>query len=330
MENRLRVGISMDPQVLGRVFGPAELDRLGELADLTDPPLLDLSTAQTADVDVLVTGWGAEYLDGAVLDRMPRLRAVLHAAGSVKHHLDPQVWVRGIAVSSAVQANAVPVAEFAFSMILLAGKRVLQVIDRDRRTRTQSPPEDSFPDLGNYGKRVGLIGASRIGRLVIEWLRPTAFEVVVHDPYLSAAEADRLGVGAVGLDELVSTSDIVSVHAPDLPETHHLLDAGRIGMLKPGATLINTARAALIDHQALLARLRRGDLFAILDLIDPEPLPADSPWWDLPNVILTPHIAGSLGTELHRLADTALEELARLTNGLPLRFPVGADLSRSA
>ncbi|BAS12493.1 D-3-phosphoglycerate dehydrogenase [Arthrobacter sp. Hiyo8] len=172
--------------------------------------------------------------------------------------------------------------------------------------------------MGNYRKRVGIIGASKIGRHVIRLLAPYELDVVVADPYLDAAEAAAIGVELVTLDELVASSDVVSLHAPSLPSTKNLIDAGRIEGLRPGATFINTSRGDLVDQGALLARVERGDIYAVLDVTTPWVLPADSGFYAHPNVLLTPHIAGSLGNELERMAASTVQEALRLSRAPPL------------
>ncbi|HWU27805.1 MAG TPA: NAD(P)-dependent oxidoreductase, partial [Microbacterium sp.] len=124
---------------------------------------------------------------------------------------------------------------------------------------------------------------------------------------------------------------VLSLHAPALPSTHHMISVRELAALPDGATVINTARGALLDHDALVAECRTGRLDAVLDVTDPEPLPLDSPLLDLPNVALTPHLAGSLGTETRRLTDSALDELQAYASGVPLLYPMDAvSLARSA
>jgi phosphoglycerate dehydrogenase-like enzyme len=295
--------------------------------NLADPALADLF----GRAEILLTGWGAPRLDAAALDRMPRLRYVAHAAGTVKDVVTGAVWDRGIRVSSAAAANAVPVAEFTLAAILFANKGVWALQAHYRTTRSWELWSNVVPGLGNYHKTVGLVGASRIGRRVAELLGPHDLEVLVADPYLSDAEAAALGVRLVDLDELVSTADVVSLHAPSLPETHHLFDAARLGRLPDGAWLINTARGALVDHDALEAELVSGRISAVIDVTEPEVLPADSPLYDLPNVVLTPHIAGSQAAETQRMTDLAIDEIERFLAGEPLQHEVRrSDLDRIA
>jgi len=333
---RLRTVIAMNRQVADKLIDEDTRARLVAVSD-TDPDLVvdDFTTPAArralADADVLFTGWGCPPVDEQVLRDAPRLRAVVHVAGSVKHHVTDACWRRGIAVSSAAAANALPVAEYTVAAVLMSNKRVPAIADRFRRSRVWLDWQAEFPWLGNYRLRVGVVGASKIGRRVIELLRPFDLDVVVADPYLAASEAKSLGVALTSLDDLVSTSHVVSLHAPELPETKHLMDARRLALMPTGATLINTSRGSLVDTGALITELRDGRLHAVLDVTDPDVLPTDSPLFTTPNLVLTPHIAGSLGNELSRMTALALDELGRLARGVPLAHQVAREvLDRSA
>ncbi|MDX2595748.1 hydroxyacid dehydrogenase [Streptomyces sp. WI03-4A] len=335
MPERPQALLAMTARNVPHVFPPDLLARLRESVDV-DPALVahdfadDRVRRVLARTEILITGWGCPRLDTAALDAAPRLRAVLHAAGSVKGFTTPEVWRRGIAVSSAAAANALPVAEYTLAMILLTGKNVLAARDLLRADRTH-PYGDILPGVGNHGRRVGVVGASRIGRRLIELLRPHDLRVSLTDPYADPAEAARLGVDLLPLDELLRASDIVTLHAPDTPETRHLLGARELALMPGGSVLINTARGALVDHDALIAELRTGRLSAVLDVTDPEPLPADSPLFDLPNAFVTPHLAGSQGNEVSRLGLTVVEEAERLSTGERLLYAVDqAALDRAA
>ncbi|MGR8008861.1 hydroxyacid dehydrogenase [Streptomyces hypolithicus] len=321
--------LAMAPGVADRLLTGRHRARLAELAR-TDPYLVahDLTApgppvaAALAEAEVLFTCWGATPLTADVLDAAPHLRAVVHAAGSVKHHITQACWDRGIAVTSAAAANALPVAEYTLAAILFAGKRVLHTAARYRALRTDHDWHSELHGAGNHRRTVGIIGASRIGRRVIGLLGPFDLDVLLYDPYVTAPEAAALGVGLASLDELCARSSVVSVHAPQLPATHHLIGARQLAAMPAGATLVNTARGSLVDESALLPELVSGRLNAVLDVTDPEIPPLDSPLYELPNVLLTPHIAGSLGDELHRMADQCLDELERYAAGLPFADPV--------
>ncbi|MBT2395933.1 hydroxyacid dehydrogenase [Streptomyces sp. ISL-100] len=329
----------MSAETRAAVFGRHALHRLDRIAEL-DPGLLvtdftdpdDVQRRRLYEAEVLLTGWGCPPLDRAALRRMPELKAVVHAAGSVKHHITEACWQRGIAVTTAAAANALPVAEYTVAAVLFANKRVLDGAHAYRQQRGGHVNLlDRFPGVGNYRRTIGIVGASRIGRRVIELLGPFDLRVLVHDPYLGADEARALGADLVDLDSLALRSDIVSLHAPELPATRHLFDAPRLSLMPDGATLINTARGSLVDTEALTKELKAARLHAVLDHTEPEVLPADSPLYDLPNVLLTPHLAGSIGGELYRLADAALDELELYARGLPFRHRVDPrTLERSA
>jgi phosphoglycerate dehydrogenase-like enzyme len=336
MRARPIVVLAMAPALTPELFAPEHHARLAALAELPDPTPLtrfDDERAATllASAEVLLTGWGSPRIDTTVLARAPHLAVIIHAAGTVKGHVDRRCFERGVRVSSAAAANAVPVAEFTIAAILLAGKRAFRLQRRYAEVRNFRLWWNEVPPIGNYKKVVGIVGASRIGRLVMQHLLAFDFAVLVADPFLSAAAAATLGAEKTELDELLRRADVVSLHAPSLPETQHLLDARRLALLRDGAVLINTARGALVDGEALTRELVAGRIDAVIDTTDPEILPADSLLYDLPNVFLTPHIAGAMGTETQRMTTLALDEIERFANGEPLAHEIKLeDLARIA
>ena len=243
----------------------AELCELGPVA--LAPSVLDTNETRTvlAEAEILVTGWGSRLVDADVLATAPRLRAVVHTAGSVRSVVTPEVFARGVVVSSQAWANALPVAEYTLAMILLSAKGVLRMQDRYREVRGRVDVQAELDGWGTYRLRVGIIGASTIGRRVIELLRPFDLDVALYDPTVSADEA------------------------------------------------------------ALVRELKSGRISAVLDVTWPEPPSPDSPLWPLPNVILTPHVAGSLGNELGRMGASAVREVARICGGEALHHEVDAD-----
>ncbi|MFG3256149.1 hydroxyacid dehydrogenase [Streptomyces sp. NPDC048172] len=329
MTVRPRAALAMSPRAAEAVMTPDARGALGEVTDLSPTLLDDFRTDEArrtlADVEILVTGWGCPPLDEAALQRAPRLRAVAHTAGTVRGHVTEAAWRRGLAVSSAASANALPVAEYTVAMILLAGKRVLESADAYRTARARSDWLHPDPRRGNYRRTVGILSASLIGRRVIELLRPYDLTVLLHDPYVSEDEAERLGVGLVPLTELFGRSDVLSVHTPLLPATRGLVSRPLLAALRDDATLINTARGAVVDQDALTDELRAGRLRAVLDVTEPDELPPDHPLWECRNALITPHIAGSQGNELARLADLAIAEVRRWAAGEGFAHPVHHD-----
>lgn len=326
---RPRAALAMFPWAAKHVVGPAERERLSRVVDLVDEAPLttfddERATGVLAEVELLLTCWGAPTIDDAVLALAPRLRAVVHAAGTVKGFVSPACWERGVRVTSVAAANAVPVAEYTLAVILLANKSAFTARERYRSTRTMPRPQPGDPVPGNLGKRIGIIGASRVGRRVVDLLQPFDLEVVLADPLLAAADAEAMGARLVALDDLLRTSDVVSLHAPLLPETTGLLGARELSLLRDGVTFVNTARGAIVDGEALEAELTSGRISAVIDTTWPEPPPPESPLYDLPNVFLTPHLAGSQGTELRRLADDAVAEVERYARGEAFAFEITA------
>lgn len=212
----------MSADAAASVLGAESLAALAGLCDLAPLPVLDDFTTRRArttlaDVELLITGWGCPPVDAAVLKAAPRLRAVVHTAGTVRGHLTEACWERGIRVSSAAAANALPVAEYTVAMVLLSGKHVLERSRAFRADKVRGNWLGTSTEVGNYGRTVGILSASMIGRRVIELLLPYDLPLLLHDPYVSDAEADALGVRPVGLAELFARSDVVSVHTPCCP-----------------------------------------------------------------------------------------------------------------
>lgn len=272
------------------------------------------------EIDVLMSGWGAPVIDDHFLAKAPKLRAIFYAAGAIGSWATDAVWKRGLTVSSASAANAIPVAEYTFAMIILGLKKILPMLRRP----------GSEPDIhlgttvpGNFSQTVGLVSYGLIARKLYSLLRATELKVVVYDPFLSEAEAERSRVEKVGLDELFERSQAVSLHTPLLPETAGMITAQQLSRMRRNSVLINTARGGLIKQDELveIARVRQ-DVQFILDVTTPEPLPADSPIHSLQNVFVTPHIAGSVGQECERMGQYMADELKRYVQKRPLLWSV--------
>ncbi|MBP2412774.1 phosphoglycerate dehydrogenase-like enzyme [Arthrobacter stackebrandtii] len=311
--------LAMEPGLRDRLFTPAALNRLASNVSLQDRAItnLDMTGVDLSTTEILLGGWGCPVLDAGVLDRMPRLHTVVYTAGTVKGFVTDELFARGIQVSSGAATNAQPVAEFTLAAILLAGKRIFEIDAEYRTTGNYRPASTKSGRWGNYGLTVGIVSASLIGRRVIELLAPFDVEVLLYDPFHQLP-----GVQNVSLEHLLANSDVVSIHAPELPETRHMLNAETLALMQDGATLINTARGSLVDEPALLAELHARRLHAVVDVTEPDVLPPGSPWFHAPNLTLTPHIAGSQGNEMFRLGDSAVREIERLVAGQPLMHVV--------
>ena len=320
---RPRAVLSLSPAALVDFLFPGEmLDELNASVEIlavvdsfdTVEARVALSTAE-----ILLAGWGTARLSAQGLDAAPSLRAVIHAGGGALAAVDEEAArERNLILSNAGLANSVPVAEYALAMILLAGTGAFRAQQVYRERRAVIDREVELAGFGNFGRTVGIVGASRIGRIVIEMLRPFDVHVVVADPTLDAQDARDLGIELVGLSELARRSSVVSLHVPVLASTRKMIDAAFLAAMPDGATLINTARGIIVDQDALVAELVTGRLSAILDVTEPEVLSADHPLYDLPNVVLTPHVAGALGSEISRMGRLVLDEVQRYSRGEPL------------
>lgn len=262
--------------------------------------------------DACITSWDVAALDADVLAAAPRLQAMAHMGSSVKRFVSDALWQRGIHVTSAGPALARSVAETTVGLMLVGMKRIWPLGQHVREGGWRETPW--WPSRELRGKTVGIVGASHVGRFVIELLKPYAVRVLVYDPFLTEEEAGRLGVTRVELAELLARSDVVSLHAPAKPDTYHMLDAAALALIKDDALLINTARGTLIDEAALLAELAKGRFFAFLDVADPEPPAPASLLRRLPNVVVTPHIAGCI-EDCGHMGEMAVEELRRFFAG---------------
>lgn len=270
------------------------------------------------DVEIIFSGWGMPTLDDELLDLLPNLKAVFYGAGTVKSWMTEAVWDRQILVTSAAESNAIPVAEYTVAATVLALKKAW----RYQRNLARGVPRDRQRDdvSGVFdGSQVGVISLGAIGRRVCQMLQDYRLRIVAFDPFQADSVFEELGVGRMeSLDELFRTSDVVSLHAPSLPSTQGMITREHFEVMMPDATFINTARGALVDEPGMVEVLqRRSDLFAIIDVLIDDEGYHRSELARMENVFLTPHIAGSLGRECHRMGLAAVEECRRYLTGEP-------------
>ena len=325
------VAITIGKSHYPRMFSQQAWDALEAFAEVVHHPGDEPAEkaelmALLAEADACITSWGVAQLDVEVMAAAPRLRAMAHMGSSVKRFVSDAFWARGVHLTSAGIALARSVAETTLGLMLVGQKRIwpLGQLVRDGGWR-DSPVWDRWFSQELFRKQVGIIGASNVGRYVIELLQPYDATILLYDPFVTAEEAAELGVIKLELDELLERADVVSLHAPANPQTHHMLDAGGLARMKDDALVINTARGSLIDEQALIAELSKGRFFAFLDVTDPEPPAADSPLRTLPNVVVTPHIAGCI-ENCNQLGELAVDELRRFFAGEPPVYQITSEL----
>lgn len=290
------------------------LEKFGEVITNQDEDGVQAASVKhlLKDADIAVTSWGCPILDQNLLDSAPKLKAVLHAAGTVKGIVSPELWERGIRVSSAADALGKGVAETALGLMIMSLKNVWQ-LTKNTREGEWNKDKDKIKEV--FGITIGVVGAGRAGRHFIRLLQAFDVNIVVFDPTVSEEEAKSIGVTKLELEDLLTQSDVVSIHAPSIPETENMFNRGRLQLMKDDAILINTARGSIIDEVALISELEKGRLLACLDVTNPEPPAADHPFRTLPNVVLTPHIAGAVNNGLQRLGQYVVEDIERFLAG---------------
>ncbi|UOQ84769.1 hydroxyacid dehydrogenase [Gracilibacillus salinarum] len=273
------------------------------------------------EVEIIITGWGAPVIDQELLDHAPRLELILYGAGSIKAIAKEAAWESGIRFTTAVAANATPVAEFTISQILFCLKNGWCFV-RDIQ-ETKQFPSKPFAVKGAFRSKIGLISLSTVGRHTLELLRPFDIDVLAYDPFVTEEEADQLGVTLCSLEEVFQQADVVSLHTPLLEETIGMIEGEHFRLMKQGSSFINTARGAIVKEEEMVNVLQeRTDITAVLDVTNPEPPSEDSFLYQLPNVVITPHMAGSEGEECGRMGVYMLEELKRYLTDQPLEWEV--------
>lgn len=317
------------PEVWGRLCAEYDVWQNPEPRHLAP----EAAAERIRECDAVITGWGARPFSPELLAAAPNLRIVVHIAGSPRGLFADQtihdtVISRGLTIYSGADNFARNVAEATIGLMILATRQwpIHQSAFKARQqTGTAPPPLPANNAQYLTGARVGLVSASKVARQVVPFLRAFDCTILVHDPYLTVEAARDLGVKLATLDELFSTCDIVSLHAPDLPATRGMIGANLLAKLRDGAAFINTSRGTVLDQDALLRECQTGRIFAALDVTEPEPLPGDSPFWDLPNVLLLPHVAGQGRAGYTGIGHGALQALNDVFAGRPVTGAVPLD-----
>lgn len=319
---------------IARVYAPETIALLKKEAGLCETVFnkgaVTVKPEAFHDVRYIFSTWGMSVLtEEEIRAAFPKLECVFYGAGTVQTFARPFL-ARGVKIFSAWAANAVPVAEYTVSQILLANKgyyatsRLMSAgnVEESRKVRGCYP--------GNFGECVGLIGVGQVARAVIRLLRNFNLRVKVYDPFLSREDAAAMGVEQCGLQELFETCMVVSNHVANNPSTVGMLHGVHFEAMRPYATFINTGRGAQVVEEDLVQVLRsRPDLTAVMDVTWPEPPVAGHPFYSLPNCVLTPHIAGSSGDEVHRMSQYMVQEFRHYTAGESCLYEVTAEMLKT-
>jgi phosphoglycerate dehydrogenase-like enzyme len=315
---------------VSRVFGLGRLEKLKKLLKL-HPGIIsgadfNKHITMLSECKYIFSTWGMPVLNDAQIDQLEKLKAIFYAAGSVKYFAEPYLN-KEIKVISAWAENAKPTAAFALGQVLLACKRYFGSY---RYYKSNHSNVWSIEKEGFYGCKVGILGAGKVGRRLAELLKPMGVDMLIYDPYIGANEAKKLGGRKATLVEIFEECRVVSNHLPDIKETKGILGGKLFRSMAHGATFINTGRGAQVRENELIRVLRkRKDLTALLDVTEPEPPKKNSPLFRLPNIIISPHIAGAYGKEQVLLADCVIDECRALMAGRPLKYAVTMKMLRT-
>lgn len=327
-----KVLLAFNERVRENCISPEELARLETFATWAwfecqgggiyeahrDPETLARLTERVRDVDAIVVCHGAPTLDAAVMDRAPRLKLIGELEGdrfAARMDLDA-AWARGIRTVDTTQGSSYPVAEWALALILIALRNAGAAFRRIISGKTPSGAEKRENMRGMLtGKRVGLIGCGHMGRRLISFLRPFNVDIWVYDPYLSRDIAEIVGFTQTSLDNVFSQCDVIVCVAPLTPRTKGMIGKRELDLIRSGSVFVNVSRGAIVDSNALITRLKRGDITAGLEVFDPEPIPANSEIIHLPNVFLSPHFAGVTGDDYPPFFALMVDELHRFFHG---------------
>lgn len=312
---------------INRVYTTEITDKLAKIAGLNTEvytrEMVLSGEVDTRFTDLIFSTWGMPvFSDEEIKSYFPSLKAVFYAAGSVQAFARPFLNC-SIKVISAWAANAVPVAEYTVAQIILANKG-FHLTSRLASTGRYADARREFGNFsGNFGAKIGIIGAGMIGKLVIEKLKDYRLEALVFDPFLPDEKAEEIGVKKVSLERIFSECNVISNHLANNPQTRGMLGGKLFSLMKPYAVFINTGRGAQVSESDLISALKeRPDLTAVLDVTEPEPPMPESDLYKLENCIITPHIAGSSGFEVHRMAEYMLSEFELFSQNKPCRFEV--------
>ncbi|MCD6231533.1 hydroxyacid dehydrogenase [Candidatus Aerophobetes bacterium] len=320
-----RISILMSLEMTQNIISKEDYTRLKEFSNLNPEIPQKINEESTKKVikgaEGCISGWGTPRLTKEILDEAPNLKIIAHSAGSIKGIVSEEVWRRKITVTSAASALGIGVAEFTLGIMLTTMKRVWWFNElthkgfwrEDKEVKRVKEP---------YKLVVGVIGAGNVGRNFIRLLKSLEVKILLYDPYCSEEETKKLGVKKVSLEDLMKVSDVVSLHAPNISSNYHMINRDNLKLLKDGAIFINTARGSLVDEEALIEELKKGRITACLDVTDPEPPGKDSFLRRLPNVILTPHIAGAVANNRFRQGNYAVNEIIRFFSGEKVRYEV--------
>ncbi len=283
------------------------------------------SVAGTAEgADIAITSWGNTAIDGQILSRCPNLKLLAHAAGSVKPVISDDLWEKGVRVLSCACPLGEGVAETALGFTISASKNFYN-LNTSLHNGGWNEGKENIREL--FDLKIGVLGFGWAGRHYIKLLQGFYVDVYCYDPFVNTETMQKQGAEKAELDWILKNCDIISIHVPGIPATHHMINRETLSFMKRDAVLINTARGSVIDETALYEHMAAGNLkYACIDVFDPEPPAKDNRLFTLNNVIATPHLAGLAQNGLKRIGTFLSEETENFLKGLPMRGEVTREM----
>ena len=332
-QQRPQLLLACNQQVRDTYLAPEDIKRLEAFADWrwfpcegggiyntnTDPATTQALSAQLGPVNGLIVCHGAPLISGEMMEAAPHLKIIGELEGDrFASRIDLEVaWARNIRTVDVTNGSSYPVSEWALGLILLSMRNAGAHFRRIISGQTGWEPEErrkKMPGRLN-GKRVGLIGCGHMGRHLIKLLRPFEVDIWVYDPYLARELAEALGFIQTSLENVLSQCEVIVCLVPLTPKTRGMIGERELNLIQPGAVFVNVSRGAVVNSQALITRLKQGDIIAGLDVFEPEPIPPDSEIIQLPNVFLSPHIGYHTGDQYRPFFSLMVDELARFFHG---------------
>ncbi len=318
-----KISIFVDKNSRDLVFRQKYYDRMSKVGDVCiydrdDFSDMDYAYDFVAGSEVIVTSWGSPVIDAKILELCPDLKAVLHAAGSIKAVLTPELTASDVRLTNSAAAIGEGVAESALALAISASKRFFWFRD-DLKAGKWYGLSEKVQDF--YDIKVGVISGGYVGRHMVKLLKNFHVDILMYDPLLSAEEIAEIGAEKVELETIMSECEVISIHAPQIPATNDMINKDNLKLIKDGAVLINTARGSIINEADLIEELKKGRFYACIDVTNPEPPLEDNELRSLDNVVLMPHIAG-VCSGAPRIALHVCEELERVEKGEKMRTEI--------
>lgn len=325
----LKALIVMDDVFTDEVYPEDMIEELKKDVEFVNEPITKKELAENLsllkDIEVIFSGWGGPKFDKEVLAAAPHLKIVFYGAGTIKKIVTDEFWEKGIRITTANTANAIAVAEFTLAATIFGLKNTLRMNNKINETK-EFPAPGTRNIRGGFRAKIGLISLGAIAKEVLKLYENFDYEVIVYDPFISQEDAEALNVKKVDLARLFKEADVVSLHTPLLDSTRGMIRKEHFLSMKENTTFINTARGAVVNEEEMIEALKeRQDISAYLDVVYPEPPVKDSPLYEMKNVFLTPHIAGSEGNEVSRMGDLMVKEFKAYQAGEELKYEISKE-----